>query len=136
MLKCTSPLVVPTNKDGSKVFRLNLNAYRNEHYQTLNKAKIVYKELMTPQIKALPTFDKLFLHFVLYPGSSREMDLANVASVTEKFFCDALVELGKIPDDNYKYVIGSCITFGDIDRIAPRMEILFNPTQIITGVSP
>ena len=127
---------MPTNKDGSKVFRLNLNAYRNEHYQTLNKAKIVYKELMTPQIKALPTFDKLFLHFVLYPGSSREMDLANVASVTEKFFCDALVELGKIPDDNYKYVIGSCITFGDIDRIAPRMEILFNPTQIITGVSP
>lgn len=127
---------MPTNKDGSKVFRLNLNAYRNEHYQTLNKAKIVYKELMTPQIKALPTFDKLFLHFVLYPGSAREMDLANVASVTEKFFCDALVELGKIPDDNYKHVIGSCITFGDIDRIAPRMEILFNPTQIITGVSP
>lgn len=136
MIKCASPLVIQTSAGPKGRFLINLNTYRNAHYRMLNNAKIMYKRHMTPQIEALPSYDRLFLQFVLYPGSAREMDLANIASVTEKFFCDALVELGKLPDDNYKHLIGSCNTFGEIDRMNPRMEILFNPPIIHTGVTP
>ena len=136
MIKCVSPLVIKTTGSPKGDFRINLNTYRNAHYRLLNNAKIAYKQHMRAQIEALPNYDKLFLQFVLYPGSARAMDLANVASVTEKFFCDALVELGKIPDDSYKYLIGSCNTFGEIDKINPRMEVLFNPPLIHTGVTP
>ena len=136
MIKCSSPLVVKTSANPKGDFRINLNAYRNAHYRLLNSAKIAYKNIMKAQIEALPVYDKLFLQFVLYPGSARAMDLANIASVTEKFFCDALVEMGKLPDDSYKFLIGSCNTFGEIDKINPRMEILFNPPMIQTGVTP
>lgn len=123
--KVTAPLRVRVNKKpGAKgEFLINLNNYRNAHFYILNKAKQVFKELMAPQIKALPAFTKIHLEMVLYPGSSHLCDVSNICSIVEKFFADALVELGKLPDDNYLYNIGSSSLFGAIDKANPRVEI-------------
>jgi len=47
IMKINSPLGVPV---GRKNFTLNLNVYRNAHYQILNKAKQNYKIFMSRQI--------------------------------------------------------------------------------------
>lgn len=120
-----SPLRVPQTK--SKHFILNLNNYRNTHYQTLNKVKINYKGLMAHQIQQLPEFNRIGLILTLYPASHRLTDVANVCSIHEKFFADALVELGKLPDDNYIYLPESGYRFGTVDKENPRVEITIHP---------
>ena len=57
-----SPLRVPAGKND---FILNLNNYRNEHYQTLNKAKIAYKQLIHNQVVKLPKMNKIIVIVVL-----------------------------------------------------------------------
>ena len=124
MHKIDSVLSVPQSK--KKQFILNLNHYRNAHYRTLNTVKIRYKEVMAHKIMTLPTFERVELEFVFYPGKKYRYDTSNVCSIHEKFFCDALVELGKLPDDSYKYVTQSTYRFGDFDKENPRVEIIIN----------
>lgn len=121
MYKVDLPLSVWVSD--KKKFLINLNAYRNEHYYSLNKAKVVFKEEIYSQLKNLPLFGKVRLHYILYPGSKRELDIMNICSVADKFFCDALVEAGKLPDDNYNYLTGITIKIGSIDKTNPRVEV-------------
>lgn len=121
MHKLISPLRVLKSKD--KLFTLNLNIYRNENRFTLDKAKVNYKELMREQIEALPVFSKLRITYVYYPANKHLCDIGNICSVVDKFFADALVELGKLPDDNYLYVPELVFRFGSIDKTNPRVEI-------------
>ena len=112
---------VPKTK--TKDFILNLNVYRNTHYQTLNKVKINYKEAVKPQIAKLPKYGKIALVFTLYPKTRLLTDISNVCSIHDKFFCDALVEFGKIEDDNYKFVPEITYRIGHVDKENPRVEI-------------
>ena len=117
-----SPLLVPVSKKSK--FSLNLNVYRNAHHHTLNKAKIVYKEYMQEQILKLPFIDvPVSIHFTLYARSKRLVDLSNVLSIHDKFFCDALVEYEKIEDDNYLWIPSIKYCLGGIDKENPRVEI-------------
>lgn len=86
--------------------------------------KIAYKGLMKPQIIALPVFNKISLEYVLYPQTRRLTDISNVLSVHDKFFCDALVELGRLPEDNYLYIPEVNYRMGEVDKHDPRVEIL------------
>lgn len=122
----TAPLSVPQNK--SKNFCLNLNVYRNAHYHTLNTVKKRYKEALREQINKLPVMTKVSLVYTLFPKTKRLCDISNVLSIHDKFFCDALVELGKLPDDNYLYLAQVSYLFGKIDRLNSRVEI-----QIFSG---
>lgn len=90
---------------------------------TLNKAKVNFKLEMEEQIRALPIFKKVRLTYVMYPATKHLTDIGNVCSVVDKFFADALVELGKLPDDNYLYVPELAFRMGAIDREQPRVEI-------------
>jgi len=121
MVTVSSPLRVAQNK--KKDFILNLNNYRNTHFRVLNNMKIKYKDVMRPIIVNLPTFSKVQLTYTLYPKTRRLCDVANVCSVHDKFFSDALVELGKLPDDDYRYVPKVIYEFGEIDKLNPRVEI-------------
>ncbi len=114
------PISVPVTKGGKK-FHLNLNQYRNAHYQTLNKAKKAFKEEVEEQIKALPFMPKVAITFVFHPGKGIIPDTANVCCITEKFFCDALVELGKLKDDTRDYVLGTQYLPGERDPSNPRV---------------
>ncbi len=116
----TSPLRLPVGKKG---FSLNLNVYRNAHFRTLSKAKKVYAELLAEQIKKSVPMAKVHIHYTLFMATKRRVDIANVTSVTAKFFCDALVEYGLLKDDDYHHVVSSSESFGGIDKQNPRVEI-------------
>lgn len=90
----------------------------------LNKAKVNFKAVMKSQISTLPELNRVTLHYALYPKTKRRTDLGNVISVVKKFLEDALVELGKLPDDDYTHIIGSSESFGAVDKHNPRVEIM------------
>lgn len=119
------PLSVQQSK--TKVFQLNLNIYRNAHYQTLNKVKTSFQEQVAPLLKNLPPLQQVSLSYELYPQSHRLCDVANICSVVDKFFSDALVNLGYIADDNYQHVLGVQYLFGSVDSKNPRVEVTINP---------
>lgn len=121
---------------GKKKFLINLNAYRNAHYFTLNGAKISFKEEIYSQLMNLPSFGKVRLIYHLYPGSNRDLDVSNLCSIADKFFSDALVEAGKIEDDNYNFIPEISFKFIAVDKTNPRIEVLIEelePMQIILG---
>jgi hypothetical protein len=91
---------------GKKVFALNLNGYRNAHFQTLNNAKKNFKVLLYntyPEILLIRA-QSVIVQYKITPHNKRLFDTQNIISVVDKFFLDALVEAGTIPDDNYKVV--------------------------------
>lgn len=120
-MKFISPLKVLAGK--VRHFILNLNQYRNTHYRTLNTSKINYKEVMTEQIKKAPEYKKILCLYKVYAGTKRSFDLGNVCSVHEKFFEDALVELGKLEDDNTDFIPLVIYMGCGIDKENPRVEI-------------
>lgn len=119
------PLSVRQSK--AKNFHLNLNIYRNTHYQTLNKVKVTFQEQVAPLLVQLPKLNQISLSYELYPQSNRLCDIANVCSIVDKFFSDTLVNLGYIPDDNYQHVLGVQYLFGSVDQKNPRVEVTINP---------
>lgn len=116
-------------QSSKKDFILNLNNYRNAHYQSLNKTKINYKNHMMKQISLLPKFEKIKITYILFPGTKRLCDVPNVCAVHDKYFQDALVEGDKIKDDNYLYVPEVSYIFGKIDKDNPRVEIHISEIQ-------
>ena len=121
-----SPLRVRVSKD--KMFALNLNVYRNAHFHVLNKAKEEYKNALEAQINALPEFITAKIHYTVYPKDKRKFDISNVVSIHQKFFEDALVELGKLIDDSFTFISESSQSFGEISKDNPRVEITITAT--------
>lgn len=109
---------------GKKYFYLNLNQYRNTHYQILNKAKTVFAELVSPLLKDIPHLNKCSFKYIYYAPSKRETDISNICSVVDKFFSDVFVSAGKLIDDNYKYLDEVTYAFGGIDPNNPRVEVV------------
>lgn len=102
-------------------FVLNLNVYRNSHYHILNQAKKQFKLVMTPQIEALPLLSVCSFKYIVYPASLRDYDGMNVVSIVDKFLCDAIIELKKIPDDSYKYIRSTSWEPGNIAKHNPKI---------------
>jgi len=122
-----SPLRVV--QSAKKDFILNLNNYRNTHYRSLNTTKINYKAVMKEQIEKLPKFEVITVHYTIYPASRRRTDLGNVVSVHKKYFEDALVEFGRIPDDDYEHIIFNSESFGNVDKENPRVVITISKVK-------
>ena len=119
------PLYLITAKSGNgKKYRLNMNEYRNWKGVVSNTVKIKYKEVVSSQLKGLKLKAPIQITFVLYKSSKRRTDRANQCCIHEKFFCDALVELGCLEDDNDNYIVRSIYETGGIDRENPRMDII------------
>lgn len=61
---------------------------------------------MMNQIKDCPVFDKpVKVEFKLIKNSKRRTDKSNFFSVLSKFLYDALVEEGKLSDDNDDFIL-------------------------------
>ena len=120
------PLSVPVSK--RKQVALNLNVYRNLHYQTNNKAKHAMKDVLHRELVGCGLLQDFPCKFVytIYRKNNRGVDLMNIGSVLDKHVCDALVEMRLIPDDNIKYI--ACVEFidGGVDKLNPhaKLEIL------------
>lgn len=122
MIKLELPLRVKVSK--KKYFTLNLNQYRNTHFIVLNKAKIKFKEDIKKIIEPIniPKIP-IIITYTLYRGDNRHIDVSNVCSVIDKFFCDALVELGKLKDDSFNYINGVVYQWGGIIKDNPHVTV-------------
>ena len=91
----------------SKRFALNLNVYRNAHYQVLNNAKKNFKQMLYANYPELMTItaQRVRVSYNVIPCDNRKFDLMNVIAIVDKFFMDALVNAGCIPDDSTDYVL-------------------------------
>ena len=136
MWKVDLPLKIPVSSKSN--FNLNLNTYRNAHYQVLNTAKKNFTKAVLPKIYEIPPLNKAKITYTLFPGSKRLCDVSNICSIVDKFFCDALVEANCIVDDNYTRISNIEYKFGSVDPINPRVEAVIeriDDMQIVIELS-
>ena len=118
------PLGISMGVKKSKMYYFNLNNYRNWHYQVSNELKKRYKDIASNKLEEHDiSFENVELTFIMYRKDKRKIDRANVLSVHEKFFCDSLVELGYITDDNDNHITSSHYYTGGVDKDNPRVDI-------------
>ena len=100
----------------SKKVYLNMNTYRNLHYFTSNLLKKEVKRIVQSQV--IGEIDwPCVVEIVLIVPDKRRRDLSNFCSVADKMVCDALVEIGAIPDDSTDYIKEVRYLFGGIDKV-------------------
>jgi len=128
------PLRVPVSK--KKLWSLNLNQYRNTHFQTLNKAKAIFTKSVKSQLKGIPRLKRITLKYTVYAPSAQLFDTNNICSIVDKFFQDALIHAGIIEDDHYKIVVGTQFLPGGIDRGNPRVEVEIDSPDTLPVVPP
>lgn len=116
-------IYLPRKTKKDKRVSLSLNTYRNLHYLVSNKVKKIYKEEVEKQVAGFALVYPIRLECVYYANDNRDTDLDNWCVIQTKFFCDALVELWYIPDDNTKYIPDIHYRFWGIDKKKWRCEI-------------
>jgi hypothetical protein len=67
--------------------------------------------------------EKIAIQYKVFKGDKRRFDIGNVTSIHQKFFEDAIVELGKLPDDRHENLPLTFDSFGGISTDRPRVEI-------------
>jgi len=108
----------------NKLKPLNLNFYRNCHFQVNNKMKHQMHCILTEKcrgMKAPPL--PLEFTYTIFRRDKRKVDLSNIGSVVDKFVADGLVLAGLIPDDNVRVIKKVSYIDGGIDRENPRARL-------------
>ncbi len=119
-----APLFIILAKSSKgKRYHLNLNNYRNWHSSVNNNLKKRYKEIVAAQLKGVKLKAPIEIKFTYIKCQDRKVDRANILSVHEKFFCDALVEMGCLPDDNDQFINKTTYVSAALDREFGRVEI-------------
>lgn len=123
-----SPLfLILSTKPNGKKYHLNLNQYRNWHFQVSNNLKRKYLDVMETQMSKV-TFDSpIRLIFTLHRPDKRRVDRSNILCIHEKFFCDALTHYKCIKDDNDQFIVETVYRTGCIDKTNPRVDIQIEP---------
>ena len=89
-MKLILPLSVtmPRKTKDDRVWILNLNSYRNTHFQILNKAKGLYAEELAKS--CIPVIYREYYPpppyrfvYTVFPSSGRKFDLANVLPIIQ-----------------------------------------------------
>jgi hypothetical protein len=116
------PLFIPISP--KKNLSLNLNIYRNAHFFELNKAKELFHQYIGQILVGIPHINKLKIQYTLFVPTKRRLDISNICSIVDKFFCDTLTANKIIDDDSYDILIEVNYKFGGIDKENPRVEAL------------
>lgn len=124
IIKAPLFIMLPRKTMNDKKMIINLNNYRNWCHFIKNDTKIKYKEAMEKQLKGLKFKGKIRLNFQLFKYTRKISDKANVLSIHEKFFCDALIECGCIEDDNDDIIEEQHYSRTEIEKENPRVEII------------
>lgn len=124
------PIYLEMGVNKKTSFSLNLNTYRNAHYQILNKAKVLFQETVAKRIGNYPAMKRVRLDYALFFGSKRAVDVANVCCIVDKFFCDTLVNCGKVPDDDWRIISNVAYAWGGIDTQNPRVEVTLSEIEL------
>lgn len=120
------PLRVEIGVKKKRLMSINLNQYRNWHYQVSNQVKTRYQKIVIAILKhekVKPIDFPIEITLKLYKKNKRLTDKSNFLCIHEKFFCDALTKAGIIPDDNDNYIIQTTYLPTEIDKLNPRVDI-------------
>ena len=98
------PLYFQVGKIKKRNISLNLNTYRNLHYQVSNNVKKLMVEWVKENVKDIELFPKMLFRYKIYRKTKRKADLDNIGSIVHKFLADALVECGFMEDDNTDFI--------------------------------
>lgn len=104
MLKIVMPTYLLMWVNKKKRYALNLNTYRNLHFQVNNNLKKKYKEIIKEQVKEFTTSYPIEIKVIYYNWTKRKSDLENNCIVHIKYLLDALVEEHRIKTDDYDTV--------------------------------
>lgn len=106
---------------------LNLNIYRNLHHRSHHALKKKFEDLAKTLLKDTPPLGRIRLHYSVCPKTKRRLDIANVCSVIDKYFSDALTANGIIEDDDYTHL--DFVSFG-FGGLADQEHVLVTITEI------
>lgn len=109
------PTYVLVSKKNQKA--VNLNVYRNLHHHHLNTQKKNFADEVKPKLRDKPRADRVWIHYTIYAPRNGRLDTMNVGSIADKYFSDAMVEAGKIPDDNQDHIVLSTFSFGGVVKM-------------------
>jgi hypothetical protein len=106
----------PTFTRKGKSVKLSQNIFKKMHWGPQAKCKKDYADLVEGFVDSLPEFNWIRPKYTLYFEGNRPKDLDNYWFPVHKFLMDAIVERGKIEDDNFKFVRGFEVDFGDAGK--------------------
>ena len=120
--KFNVPLFIEVGVKKKKKQYLNLNLYRNMPFHLNNNLKKAMKKIVY-ELGLTFKYDKFNIHYKLFLPDKRLRDISNVCCIIDKYVCDALVENGNVPDDNYQQLDRVLYSFGGVDVDNPRCEV-------------
>tara|TARA_R110000822_G_scaffold14172_6_gene50110 strand:+ start:1146 stop:1547 length:402 start_codon:yes stop_codon:yes gene_type:complete len=119
------PIMLEVGGQTKKKYYLNLNGYRNWHFQLNNQLKKMFKIVVAEDIRKLSRVDNVCkVTYTIYYPTKRAFDIDNIGSVITKFTHDALVEFEILEDDNYNFVNEISYKFGGVDKDNPRCDVV------------
>ena len=126
-LTVTGPFAVflPRKTMADKKFAVNMNIYRNMHFQPQAQMKRIYTELLKEQLQGVTLEVPVNVTYKVFKPTKRRLDKMNVCSITSKFMLDAMSEFGVIPDDNDDYIKDELLLDSEKDKDYPRVEVTF-----------
>jgi len=114
-----------------KTISLNMNWYRNAHYQVSNNIKKMVLNWLLEKLNKeshgcyMPYITgELKFQYTIYRKTKRRADLGNLGAVVDKFVSDALVELGVIEDDNTDIIKKISFIDGGVDKENARADLI------------
>ena len=118
-------------KKKPKNYHLNFNNYHNWHHQVRNNIKKRFQLQIAPLLKDLPRLETItMIEYRIYHKDNRKFDVSNKLTLIDKFTQDAIVQAGKIEDDNFHYIKSILSGYGGKkDRDYATVEI-FSPDLI------
>lgn len=117
----TSVMLPRKTKKDVKV-SISLNWFRHAHHRSYTEAKRLYADLMKEQLTSVDgPKGKLHIHYDFYAARNDGPDLDNFVGAAKKFFQDAMVKHGFIPEDNVSVIVSSSEKYCGIDKKNPRI---------------
>lgn len=118
------PICIRQSK--KKIFHFSLNNYTQVSKCPPLRAKLKrdYQEKIGILLNMIHNYETpVKITYTFFFKDKRRRDVNNIGAVTAKFFEDALVDAGKIEDDDYTHIPESTFRFGGIDKENPRADI-------------
>ena len=119
---------IPRKTMKDKEISINLNTYRNLHFQVNNQCKTIAKANVLKYLEETGqtgiTFDNpVDVYVKVYKKTRGRLDKGNVFAVATKYFYDALVDLEVLPDDNDDFIKYEVLQPTEIDKENPRIVL-------------
>ena len=130
-MKFILPLYIELWKIKKKKYYINLNNYRNWHYQVSNNIKKQFQNIVKEQIwlieknklKQLKNKNDISIIYQVYYWDLKKRDKGNIYSIFQKFFLDSLVVNNIIDDDNDNIIWDEIFKKPIYDKGNGRIEI-------------